>query len=156
MPYPADSSRPPKQILMDLPAFGGTPNFAWQPDNRHLIVSTAPRPGVNMQLRMADILSGEHSVLSAGTTNQAIWSASPDGTKLVFSESNTDYDIASLDLATAKPERLLASQRSDVMPSWAAHQPVLAFISDRNGEPEIWLRRQGEGDRQLVGSRTGQ
>lgn len=42
MPYPASADAPPRRILQDLPAFEGTPQFSWMPDNRHVVLSATP------------------------------------------------------------------------------------------------------------------
>lgn len=78
---------------------------------------------------------------------------SPDGSKLVFVESNTDFDIVSLDLTTAVVTPLIATQRSEEMPSWASQAPALVYLTDRSGSPEIWLHRADQPDRPLVSAR---
>jgi hypothetical protein len=39
------------------------------------------------------------------------------------------------------------------MPAWASKQPVLAYVPDRNGPPEIWVQQQGQNDRPVVTAR---
>jgi hypothetical protein len=74
----------------------------------------------------------------------------PDGRKLILSESTGNYDVVSMDLATAAARPLISTSRNEVMPSWAAAEPVMVYVSDRNGAYEIWLRREGIGDRPIV------
>jgi eukaryotic-like serine/threonine-protein kinase len=153
MPYPANSAQPPHRILQNFPAFGGTPTFSWMPDNRRIVISTVPAPGSPNQLYLADTVSGEFSVLSSGTTAQVLPAASPDGSKLVFLEAAADYDIVSVDLATALVTPLIATQRSEEMPAWASREEALVYVTDRSGEPEIWLHKPGQPDRPLVTKR---
>ena len=108
MPYPANAAKPPHRILQSLPAFGGTPTFSWMPDNRHVVISTTPG-AAPQQLYMADTVSGEFAVFSSGTTAQRLPAVSPDGSKLVFLESASDFDIISVDLATAAVTPLIAT-----------------------------------------------
>jgi Tol biopolymer transport system component len=149
MPYPANAAKPPHRILQGLPAFAGTPDFSWMPDNRHVVVSAAPR-GEPAQLYMGDTVSGEFAVFSSGTTGQSSPAVSPDGTKLVFVDATSDFDIVSVDLTTAAVTPLIATQRSESMPAWASSQPAMVYVTDRNGEPEIWLHKPGQVDRPLV------
>lgn len=153
LPYPADASHPPHRILEKLPAFGGTPVFSWMADNRHVVVSTSAEVGAPFQLLMADTVSGEFHELSGGTTDQTSPAVSPDGSKLVFADVATNFDIASVDLAKATVTPLIATGRSEQMPAWAFKQPVLAYVTDRNGPLEIWARQQGQNDRAVVTAR---
>ncbi len=162
MPYPANAVNPPHKIFPGLPTFAGTPEFSWMPDNRHVVVSTTPgaaavvstTPGVAAnQLYMADTLSGDFAVFSSGTTGQLSPAVSPDGAKLVFMEATDDYDIVSADLTTAAVIPLIATQRNEMMPAWASSQPALVYVTDRNGEMEIWLHKPGQTDRSLVTAR---
>ena len=56
----------------------------------------------------------------------------------------------SVDLATGAAARLIATERSEQQPSWAAAVPALAYVTDRNGTPEIWLHEPNTIDRPLV------
>jgi serine/threonine protein kinase/Tol biopolymer transport system component len=152
MPYPADATKPPHRILQGLPAFGGTPQFSWMPDNRHIVLSTTPG-GAPAQLYMADTVSGAFAVFSGGTRAQILPAVSPDGSKLVFVEPATDYDIVSVDLAAAAVTPLITTQRSEQMPAWASRESALVYVTDRSGAPEIWLHKPGQPDRPLVTAR---
>ncbi len=153
MPYPADASHLPHRILEKLPAFGGTPQFSWLPDNRHVVVSTSAGVGAPFQLMMADTVSGGFHELSGGTTDQWSPAVSPDGSKLVFADVASNYDIVSMDLAKVTVAPFIATGRSEQMPAWASQQPALAYVTDRNGPLEIWARQQGQNDRAVVTAR---
>jgi serine/threonine protein kinase/Tol biopolymer transport system component len=152
LPYPANASNPPRRILEGLPAFENTPNFSWMPDNRRIVLSGSSG-GQPRQLYLADTISGVFSMFSGGTTSQGSPAVSPDGTKLVFRESTGDSDVVSVDLATAAIIPLIATQRSEMMPAWAAREPALVYVTDRNGRLEIWLHKEGQQDRPLVTER---
>ena len=153
MPYPADPSKPPRQIWKDLQSFGGTPQVSWMPDNRRVVIALAVAPGARTQLWMADTISGDRTLLLGATTHQVAPSVSPDGNRLVFSESISDFDVISIALNDATTTRLIATERYESMPAWAAREQALVYVTDRNGEYEIWLRRPGAGDRPLVTAR---
>jgi Tol biopolymer transport system component len=36
----------------------------------------------------------------------------------------------------------MATERSESMPAWALNQPVLTYVTNRNGPTEIWLQGQ--------------
>ena len=152
MPYPADPAKPPHRVFQGLPVFGSTPTFSWMPDNRHAVLSTTP-DGAPDQLYMADTVSGAFAVFSSGTTAEKSPAVSPDGSKLVFLEAATDYDVVSVDLATAAVSPLIFTQRNELMPAWASKEPALVYVTDRNGDLEIWLHKPGQPDRPLVTAR---
>jgi Tol biopolymer transport system component len=75
---------------------------------------------------------------------------SPTGTRLILSETRDNYDVVSVDLATGVAARLIATDRSEQQPSWAAAVPALAYVTDRNGSAEVWLHEPNKIDRPLV------
>ena len=153
MPYPPNAGKPPRRILQGLPpASENTPDVSWMPDNRHVVLSTTPG-GAPPQLYMADTVSGAFYEFSSGTTAQRSPAVSPDGSKLLFLEAATNYDIVSVDLASAAVTPLIATQRSEQMPAWASKASALVYVTDRNGEPEIWLHKPGQSDRPVVTAR---
>jgi Tol biopolymer transport system component len=153
LPYPPDPSKPPRQIWKDLQSFGGTPQVSWMPDNRRVVIALAVTPGATTQLWMGDTVSGDRSALLSGTTHYVSPSVSPDGNRLIFLEGINDFDVISIALSDATPTRLIATQRYESMPAWAAREQALVYVTDRNGEYEIWLRKPGAGDRPLVTAR---
>ena len=46
--------------------------------------------------------------------------------------------------------RLIATERDESMPAWAARAGKFAYVTTRNGPPEIWLRNEDGSDRPLV------
>ena len=55
-----------------------------------------------------------------------------------------------MDLASAAVTSLIATQRNEQQPSWAAREPALVYVTDRTGDVEIWLHKPGQPDRPLV------
>jgi len=149
MPYPADTARPPNRILEGLPAFRGTPTFSWMPDNRHVVLSTTPG-AAPPQLYMADTVSGTLGAFSSGTTQQIFPAVSPDGNRLVFVEAAIDRDVVSVNLTTAAVSSVITTQRNEQMPAWASKDAALVYVTDRNGDSEIWLHKPGQSNRPLV------
>ena len=152
MPFPPDPAHPPRKILTTLDASNGTPSFNWMPDNRHLVLGLAPPEG-NTQLWMADTRSEERYAITSGTESRGFPVVSPDGSKVLFSSGSASADIVSVDLATAQVSPLIATERYEAMPAWAAKEPILAYTTDRNGPNEIWLHGPGTSERPLFPSR---
>ena len=147
MPYPANAADPPHRILQGLPL--GRTTFSWMPNNRHVVLS-ASRGMAPPQLYIADTVSGAFAALSSGTTPQRSPEVSPDGSKLVFVEAPTDFDIISIDLATAAVAPLIATTRNENQPAWAARESAMVYVTDRTGVAEIWSHKPGQQDRPLV------
>ncbi len=153
LPYPANSSKPPHEIPVTVEAFGGTPDFSWMPDSRRIVMSLQASTLASRQLWMADTVSGEKYALTSGTTPRRAPAISPDGSRLLFTESTGSYDLISVDLATAKPTRIFSTDRNEAMPSWAAKQPLLTYVTNRSGPEEIWLHAATGADRPLVSAK---
>ena len=101
---------------------------------------------------LATLASGKKVALTSGTSDRTNATVSPDGQKLVFAESSGDYDVVSVDLATVAARRLISTQLNEYMPAWAGRQPVMAYITNRNGPDEIWLHSSA-GERPVVTGR---
>jgi Tol biopolymer transport system component len=153
MPYPPDPSNPPKQVLTGLQSTDGTPVFSWMPDSRHVVLGLQRSVDGSQQLWLADTASSEFHAITSGTTFRSGPSVSPDGQRIIFGESTGSYDIVSVELANAVVKPLLATQRDELMPSWAVSKPLLAYLTDRNGQQEIWLHSDDNSDRPLVTAR---
>jgi Tol biopolymer transport system component len=153
LPYPPDPGSPPKRTLGDLVSYTGTPSVAWMPDNRRFVLSLGAELNAPQQLWMADSASGERHALTSGTTGLYLPAVAPDGRRLIYSEDSGHFDILSLDLETAAVETLIATERNEWMPAWAAGEQALVYVTDRSGPYEIWLHRPGAADRPIVTGR---
>jgi Tol biopolymer transport system component len=150
LPYPPDAARPPRRAFETLPTFGGTPDVAWMPDNRHVVVSTAER-GAPRRLYLADIDTGNFRALPSGPSTglPLPYAVSPGGDRIILAEVDKNYDVVTLDVGTGAISSLLASPRSEGMPAWAA-DGSLVYYTERNGPPEIWLRDPTGADRPIA------
>jgi len=153
MPYPGDPAHPPHLIFQDFPTWAGTPNFSWMPDSRRIVVSLRTDPSSATQIFVADTVSGTHTPLTSQTTSMVSPHVSPDGSRVIFVEPSGSLDIASVSLETAVPQRLIATERNESMPGWALNQPMLAYVTDRSGAPEIWVRAPDGVSRPIVTAR---
>ena len=87
--------------MSDLISYGGTPQPAWMPDNRHVVLALQTAPDAAMQLWLADTVTGERHALTSGTTGLNSPSIAPDGQRLIVGEDSGTFDVVSVDLATA-------------------------------------------------------
>ena len=149
MPFPANPGNPPHRIFEGLADSRQPPTFSWMPDNRHAVLSASTAGGIP-QLYLSDTVSGALNLFSTGTRAQTEPAVSPDGKRLAFVESETDFDVVSVDLLTAALTPEIATLRSEEQASWAARAPRMAYLTDRNGVQEVWLHEPGQTDRPLV------
>jgi Tol biopolymer transport system component len=152
MPYQASAANPPRRILQGIATARRPPAFSWMPDSRHVVMSASFGGAVD-QLYLADTVSSTFAVLSSGTRAQVLPAVSPDGRRLAFLESTTDYDVVAVDLASAVLTPIIATERSEQQPAWAAHDAAMVYVTDRNGAPEIWWHKEGLADRPIVTAR---
>lgn len=149
MPYPANPGRPPRRVFPNLPIYGSTPAFSWMPDSRHIALSLNTAPGGLTQIWDAEVISGKRHAILSGTTSALRPAVSPDGRKMLFTEQVGNFDVVSARLDGSAPKLLIATDRNESMPAWAANQPVLTYVTNRNGPGEIWIR-SGKADRPVV------
>ena len=147
LPYPAGK---PRQVLTGHTFYGGTPYFSWMPDSRHVALSFQSAPDSAAQIWLADTESNNWRALTSGTTVHHFLDVSPDGRQIVFTERGGNYDIASVDLATAKARRIMATERDEYMPAWAVKEARMVFVTTRNGPQEIWIHGATGRGRPLV------
>jgi serine/threonine protein kinase/Tol biopolymer transport system component len=143
LPYPAGQGTA-ERILKDLPTTGET-FWSWFPDGRSFVMA------LDSHLWLAGLHSGLRQPLTAGISSESqFWPAlSPDGTKLLFVQSRTDYMILSASLSDAAVHRVISSEVIEGMPAWALHRDEFVYTSHRSGSPAIWMRGDG-GDRPVV------
>jgi Tol biopolymer transport system component len=148
--YPGGGTAAVHRLFAEANGFGGTPAFSWMPDSRHIVMSYQPAADARIGLWMVDTKTGSRRALTSSTAHTTGPAVSPDGTRLILTENRDQYDVVSVDLATGAAARLIATERSEQGPSWAAAVPVLAYVTDRNGAHEIWRHEADAIDRPVV------
>lgn len=149
LPWPAGSGTP-RRVLSQLPHDGGTPDFEWMPDNRHIVAAAVHGIGAGSHLFLADTRSDRLQQITQGTGAESQPSISPDGKFILFSESSADFDIVSMSIADGSTQGLIVTARSENMPAWAARADSLVYLSDRIGTQDLWLHSKDGEDRPLV------
>jgi serine/threonine protein kinase len=149
LPYPSAIGEP-REVMASLPRFGFTPVFSWFPDSRHVILSLSARQGDPPNLWVADTEGDSLRRLTSTTISQDSPAVSPDGQRILFQEYSGDLDIAKVSLADGKVIRLINTERDECMPAWASKSAKFAYVTTRDGPPEIWMHNEDGSDRPLV------
>lgn len=146
LPWPHGT---PKQILPQLSVVSlSSVHVAWMPDSRNLMLALAAGYSAH-HLFAADTESGRMNQITTGNVSQIKPALSPDGQKVMYEERTADYDIISVALADGKVSRLVATAAPERMAAWSRGTNRLAYVTDRNGTPEIWVR-EGDGTNRPV------
>jgi Tol biopolymer transport system component len=117
-------------------------SFTWLPDGRHIVlgVGTLSTPGSH--LWMADLEQDRVWSLTRSADSESYPSASPDGERVVFTRGETDYDLIEVPVAGGPPRTVLATERKETDPVWSPDGTGLAYVTDREGQDEIWVRNR--------------
>ncbi len=142
----------PRQVLRELPNRPDPSPFSFLPDSRHVVFAGEFRertPGTH--LFVADTASGEHWALTATPGSEQYPAVSPSGQQIAFTDQREDYDLVEVPVDGSPPRSVLATSRNETDPSWSPVGNQYAYVTDRSGSQEIWLRsRDGSLERQLV------
>jgi TolB protein len=148
LPFPANE---PRRVFAKIP-WNRPVAASWMPDSRRLVLSGNPAPTVNEQLWLADVESETMTrILALPEAGQATPSVSPDGQRILFSQVNRDRDIVELPLDGSAPRTILSTALPEFGPSWSPKGDQFAFVTQRNGTDELWVRSaEGNWDRPVV------
>ena len=143
LPWPEGHSAPRR--LFSKRNLPNAPRFDWMPDSRHLLM--AMEGGLWLGDSRTDTLERVTASATEGDDTPAV---SPDGQRIAFSTGSPNYDIVSIPLDGSLPRPILATARDESSPSWSL-SGRMAFITDRSGQDEVWLRdAQGDFERPIV------
>jgi Tol biopolymer transport system component/tRNA A-37 threonylcarbamoyl transferase component Bud32 len=151
LPYPP-GSKPPKRVLEKLPTLEGTPSFSWFPDNRHVVVSLAADLNSPSHLWIADTESDDLSPLTTGNASEDMPVVAPDGKSLLYDQVTASLDVVSVSIGDGSAKTLVSTGREEGMAAWSAKSDKLAWVTDRSGPYEIWVRGADRSERPRVTS----
>ncbi|MGB2715239.1 MAG: protein kinase [Vicinamibacterales bacterium] len=140
----AESGRPVRRLgswTDPIPRVTMT-SFTWLPDSRHVILGVSSLTTPGSHLWMADLVKDRAWPLTMSADSESYPSAAKDGTRLVFAKGDSDYDLLELPASGGPTKTLLATSRNETDPAWSPDGNRLAFVTDRNGQDEIWLRNR--------------
>jgi Tol biopolymer transport system component len=156
LPYPDGPAAKgkAKRILVKALAGGEPPSVNWMPDSRRFVMGFSPVSRSGSQIWMGDTHKETIELLTAGEGERGSPAVSPDGTKIAFDSPHTDFDIVEIPLAGGPLRPLLATSRNELFPAWSPKGETFAYVTDRSGRKEIWLKSTLEGwERPLVTQR---
>jgi Tol biopolymer transport system component len=130
----------------------GIRGLDWTRDGRQLVF--ASNRGGAYELRKINREGGTSMPLPSDTASASDPAISPAGDWMAFVESNENWNIWRVPLQDnhlGRPERFLASLGHNHSPSYSPDGSLIGFVSDRSGNPEIWLSNSdGKNLRQLT------
>jgi eukaryotic-like serine/threonine-protein kinase len=150
MSLPAGEFRP---VLPVLSGARVPPSFSWMPDNRQIVVVRNDGVTAGLHLWLADTSSGSLHALTLTNGNEGSPAVAPGGNEVAFSSEATDFDLILLPTDGGQPRSVLSSTRNELDPAWSPTAAEYAFVTDRSGAPEIWVRSEDGGfEDRIVGA----
>ncbi len=151
---PADPGQPIKQVLTQIGATANLPAFSWLADNRHVVVGVTDVASGRRHIWMADTQSTWQRRLTSTHTNETWPAASPDGRRIAYASEEVDFDLVAISEDGQVQRKSLATARNEMDPAWTPAGDQYAFVTDRTGPMEIWVRsRDGQWERPIVAGR---
>jgi Tol biopolymer transport system component len=116
--------------------------FAWLPDSAHVVFSDGRTLSSGEHLWLAHVATGALHEITTGTGREQAPSAPSASDEIAFASANVSYGIIAVPLnggaATLDPVR--PRPFSDSSPAWSPVAAEYAYVTDRSGQPEIWLK----------------
>ena len=152
---PLPDGEPHRQLQWWSDAGPRISSFTWFPDSRHIALGVTSLSTPGSHLWIADLQSDRAWPLTRGADSELYPSASPAGDQIVFTRGEPDYDIVQIpltDRASSRP--LLATPQNESDPTLSPDGTLMAYVTDRNGQDEIWRRTiDGARDQPLITQR---
>ena len=104
-----------------------------------------------LHLWLLDSENGAQTPVTTGAGEENAPAVSPDGTRIAYASQDTNFDLIQVPIDGTPVRSLLATSRNEQEPGWSPKRPEYAFVTDRSGQWEIWLRSlDGSWERRLV------
>jgi Tol biopolymer transport system component len=143
---------PARQALAALSVMPDPAPFNWMPDSRRIVFGgqfLTRTPGTHIW--MADTETGELRSVTTSSGNEQYPAVSPDGRRIAYTDAAEDYDLIAIPLDGSTVRTELSTARTEADPAWSPAGGQYAYVTDRTGNPEIWLRSvDGSFERPIV------
>jgi dipeptidyl aminopeptidase/acylaminoacyl peptidase len=150
LPYPAGTG-PPHRVMDSLKDAAVMRGFDWLAGGRRLVLAAALPPDLfKSHLYVADFVSGEVRRLVGGTGSEATPTVSRDGRRIAYTAMEYDANVVAVPLDGSPPRDLIATTNLEHSPAWSPTGPEIAYVTDRSGLDEIWVRNMETGREQPV------
>ena len=143
-----------RQVLLSLKNNVSQQSFSWMPDSRHIVVMMGDGRVPAVHLWMADIENDQAWPITMGSESEGFPAVSRDG-RIAYAQEETNFDLVRLPLDGSGLQPLLRTSRDEFDPAWSPSpkRREYAYVTDRAGPLEIWLRSEdGQHDDPLVGA----
>jgi Tol biopolymer transport system component len=101
-------------------------------------------------LWISETESDELIPLMTGMAEEDSPAISPDGQSIVYMQREKSLDVVSLSIEDGTAKSLVSAGREDSDPAWSAKQERFAWVTNRSGPWEIWVRLPDGSDRPVV------
>jgi Tol biopolymer transport system component len=146
LPFPDGPAAKPRRIFTDA-TLRTPPDFDWLPDSRRIVFSDLGG------LWLGDTKTSRRVRITSTAGIEDHPRLSPDGGRLILDRAEEDFDITAIRTDGSPPTPIVATARREFSPSWSASGDRLAFVTDRLGEAELWIRsRDGSWEKRVIGS----
>jgi Tol biopolymer transport system component len=140
LPYPAGSAKP-RQVFESLSMAFPVRGFTWLPDGRTLVVAACLPPLLyRSQIYLADLRNNSVKLLVGGIGSESFPVVSRDGKQIAYTAMQYDADVVQIPLDGSAPRTLVGTGRLEHSPVWSPLGREFAYVTDRNGPDEIWIR----------------
>jgi Tol biopolymer transport system component len=144
---PAEWRNGPRSCCMAICCRMRQPQLNWFSDGSIIWSWTSQGDGHVME---TDFAGGKDRQITSGAGQEKYAVISPDGRTLAFQAGDTGYGLFEVPLNGSPPSRVITTDRHEVAPSWAPDGAHFAYITDRNGHDEIWLRNRADGSERRI------
>jgi Tol biopolymer transport system component len=130
-------------------------SFSWVGDSRHIVIGVRSLSTPGSHLWIADLQADRAWPLTRGADSELYPSSSPAADQVVFTRGEPDYDLVQIAMTERDVVRpFLATPHNESDPAMAPGGTLLAYVTDRNGQDEIWHRAiDGANDAPLITQR---
>lgn len=152
-----DPQTPPKRYLNKLSRAPLARMFGWTHDAAHVVYGERSESWDDNHLWLADLRTGARREITAGIGRELAPSLSPGSDRVAFASVEMSYSVDELSLKQEPAAHNITAgilPFSEMSPAWSPAGTQYAYVTDRSGDPEIWMRDTGSGwERRLVSSK---
>jgi Tol biopolymer transport system component len=142
LPFPAGK---PRRAIPSSAPYGMVSGFSWMPDSRHIVLDAEIPDIQGSHIYSIDTEGDQVFPITSGTADESQPSVSPDGRRMTFASGGKDYDLVEFPLEGGAARTLLATSRTEYRADWSPTGRQYVYVTNANGNHEIWLRSLEDG-----------